>query len=78
MNPQALRVLEYSKILERLAAHCAFSAGAEIARILLPSDDLRTVQDWLAQTAEAYRLLAQKTDIHFGGATDVRPLAEKA
>lgn len=78
MNPQALRVLEYSKILERLAAHCAFSAGAEIARSLLPSDDLRTVQDWLAQTAEAYRLLAQKTDIHFGGATDVRPLAEKA
>ncbi len=78
MNPQALRVLEYSKILERLAAHCAFSAGAEIARVLLPSDDLRTVQDWLAQTAEAYRLLEQKTDIHFGGAADVRPLASKA
>ena len=78
MNPRALRVLEYSKILERLAAHCAFSGGAEIATSLLPSDDLHTVQEWLAQTYEAYQLLGQKDDVSFGGVHDLRPLLDRA
>jgi DNA mismatch repair protein MutS2 len=78
MNPRALRVLEYQKILERLAAHCAFSGGAEIASSLLPSDDLHTVQESLAQTYEAYQLLEQKDDISFGGVHDLRPLLDRA
>src|SRR5215208_2799867 len=78
MNPRALRVLEYQKILERLAAHCAFSGGAEIATSLLPSDDLQTVQEWLAQTYEAYQLLGQKDDVSFGGVHDLRPLLDRA
>jgi DNA mismatch repair protein MutS2 len=78
MNPRALRVLEYSKILERLAAHCAFSGGAELASSLLPSDDLHTVHEWLAQTYEAYQLLGQKDDISFGGVHDLRPLLDRA
>ena len=78
MNPRALRVLEYPKILERLAAHCAFSGGAEIATSLLPSDDLHTVQEWLAQTYEAYQLLGQKDDVSFGGVHDLRPLLDRA
>jgi len=78
MNPRTLRVLEYSKILERLAANCAFSGGIEMASSLLPSDDLHTVQEWLAQTNEAYQLLGQKDDISFGGVHDLRPLLERA
>ncbi len=78
MNPRALRVLEYPKILERLAAHCAFSGGAERVSSLLPSDDLPTVQEWLAQTYEAYQLLGQKDDISFGGVHDLRPLLDRA
>jgi DNA mismatch repair protein MutS2 len=78
MNPRALRVLEYHKILERLAAHCAFSGGAEIATSLLPSDDLHTVREWLAQTYEAYQLLGQKDDVSFGGVHDLRPLLDRA
>jgi DNA mismatch repair protein MutS2 len=78
MNPHTLRVLEYDKILERVAAHCAFSGGEELTRSLLPSDDLRTVQEWMAQTREAAALLEQKNDIYFGGVTDVRPLTTKA
>ena len=45
MNPRTLRVLEYPKILERLAGYCAFSAGAAMASSLLPSDGLITVRD---------------------------------
>lgn len=78
MNPRTLRVLEYPKILERLAAHCAFSGGAELASSLLPSDDLATVQEWLAQTYEAYQLLGQKDDVSFGGVHDLRPLLDRA
>lgn len=78
MNPRTLRVLEYPKILERLAQYCAFSGGAELAASLLPSDDLVTVQEWLAQTYEAYQLLGQKDDISFGGVSDLRPLLDRA
>lgn len=78
MNPRTLRVLEYPKILERLAQYCAFSGGAELAASLLPSDDLITVQEWLVQTYEAYQLLGQKDDISFGGVSDLRPLLDRA
>ena len=78
MNPRTLRVLEYPKILERLASYCSFSGGAELATSLLPSDDLVTVQEWLTQTQEAYDLLGQKDDISFGGVHDLRPLLERA
>ncbi|MEZ4660776.1 MAG: endonuclease MutS2 [Caldilineaceae bacterium] len=78
MNPRTLKVLEYDKILEKLAGFCSFSGGADLARSLLPSDDLATVQEALAQTAEASKLLEQKTDVHFGGVTDVRAYLEKS
>ncbi len=78
MNPRTLKVLEYHKILARIADFCAFSGGEELALALLPNDDLLTVQEWLAQTAEAYKLLDQKTDISFGGVHDVRPQLERA
>jgi DNA mismatch repair protein MutS2 len=78
MNPRTLRVLEYDKILEKVAGHCAFSGGAELARALLPSDDLTTIQERLAETDEAFRLLEQKNDISFGGVKDLSPYLDKA
>lgn len=78
MNPHTLRVLEYDKILQKLATFCAFAGGEELATSLLPSDDLRTVREWLEQTDEAFRLLEQKTDIYFGGVHDLRHLTAKA
>ena len=78
MNPHAIRILEYDKILKTLATFCAFEGGAELATSLLPSDDLRTISDWMEQTSEACRLLDQKTDIYFGGVHDVRDLIAKS
>ena len=78
MNPRTLRVLEYAKILDRVAAHCAFSGGEELARALLPSDDLETVRERLAETAEAAKLLEQRTEVSFGGVRDMRAYLEKA
>lgn len=78
MNPRTLRVLEYEKILEKVAGFCAFSGGADLARALLPSDDLPTIQEHLAQTDEAFRLLEQKNDVSFGGVKDLSPFMDKA
>lgn len=78
MNPRTLKVLEFDKILERLAAHCAFSGGVDVARSLLPSDDLETVRTRLAETSEAFTLLEQKSDVSFGGVHDVRPFLDRA
>ena len=78
MNPHTIRVLEYDKILNKLASFCAFDGGVELATSLLPSDDLRTISDWMEQTSEACRLLDQKTDIFFGGVYDLRSLVAKS
>ena len=78
MNPRTLKVLEYDKVLAKVVGHCAFSGGSELAAALLPSDDLDTVRERLAQTAEAYKLLEQKPDISFGGVKDMRPFLERA
>lgn len=78
MNPRTLRVLEYGKILEKVANFCAFSGGADLARALLPSDDLPTIQQRLTETDEAFRLLEQKNDISFGGVKDLSAYMDKA
>jgi DNA mismatch repair protein MutS2 len=74
MNPKALHVLEFNKILHRLAEHTSFSAGRELALGTLPTDDIRLARQWLAETSEARRLLGEHSDVHLGGVHDVRPM----
>ncbi len=77
MDSKTLSVLEYPRILERLAAHCAFSASADLARKLQPSTRLDEVTRLLAETTEA-RLLLSVSDASVGGAHDVRKAVELA
>ena len=77
MDIKTLSVLEYPKILERLAANCAFSASADLARQLQPSTHLEEIQRLQAETSEARRLLVV-AEASIGGAHDVRPAAELA
>jgi len=74
MNPKALQVLEFHKILHRLAEHTSFSAGRELALSTAPTDDLSLARQWLAETSEARRLLGEHSDVHLGGVHDVRPM----
>ncbi len=78
MDARSLRVLEFDRVRERLAQHASFSLGRERALTLLPTDDLREAQAWQAETREARRLLAEKSDVHLGGVHDLRPLVEQA
>ncbi|MDL1927265.1 hypothetical protein FBQ79_13535 [Anaerolineae bacterium AMX1] len=77
MDTKTLSVLEYPKILDRLAANCAFSASVELARKLQPSTRLEEIQRLLAETTEA-RLLLSVSGASVGGAHDVRPSVELA
>mgnify|MGYP000268295237 CR=1 FL=1 len=77
MDAKTLTILEYPKILERLAAYCDFSASRELALALQPTDSLNLARAWLTETKEA-RLLLDTSDATIGGAHDIRPQADLA
>jgi DNA mismatch repair protein MutS2 len=77
MDSKTLHVLEYDKILARLAGFCDFSASADLARALQPTAHFEEAQRLLAETTEA-RLLLSTNDLSIGGAHDIRPSVELA
>jgi DNA mismatch repair protein MutS2 len=78
MNDKTYRILELDKILDRLAGHTTFSAGAELARSMQPAIDLDEVQRWQAETAEARAMFENRVNVSVGGARDVRDAALSA
>jgi DNA mismatch repair protein MutS2 len=78
MDSRSLRVLEFDKIRDQLARYTSFSLGAERARELLPTDDIRFAVEWQAETREARDLLEAKSDVYLGAVHDLRPLLEQA
>ncbi len=78
MDERSLRVLEFDKIRERLAAFASFSLGVERCLALTPTDDLRLALEWQAETDEARQLLEAKSDVHLGAVHDLRPQLEQA
>jgi DNA mismatch repair protein MutS2 len=78
MDARSIRVLEFDKIRDRLANFTSFSLGAERARELSPTDDIRLALEWQAETREARELLEAKSDVYLGAVHDLRPLLEQA
>ncbi|MGB6894422.1 MAG: endonuclease MutS2 [Dehalococcoidia bacterium] len=78
MDEHTLRILEFDKILARLARHTSFSAGRDLALALRPSTDHPEVVRRQRLTAEARHLRDMNPAVGLGGARDVRPLASKA
>ncbi len=77
MDSKTLNVLEYPKILERLAGYCDFSASMDLARALEPTSSYELATARVAETTEARKLLSmQSTGI--GAAHDIRPQADLA
>ncbi|HEX2697693.1 MAG TPA: endonuclease MutS2 [Anaerolineales bacterium] len=77
MDSKTLHVLEYEKILARLAGFCDFSASAQLAGALQPTNNFDEAIRLLAETTEA-RSLLQTSDLTIGGSHDVRPAADLA
>lgn len=77
MDSKTLNVLEYPKILQRLAGFCDFSASMDLARTLEPTSSFELAMARIAETTEARKLLSmQSTGI--GGAHDIRLQADLA
>ena len=73
MNEKALRVLEYSKIIEMLTEHATTPLGKAQCAALVPSDDRDEISRNLKETTDAVSRLFQKGSISFSGARDIRP-----
>lgn len=78
MDEHAVRVLEYEKVIARLARLCAFSGGRDLALALRPSSNYETVVERQATLTEAMRLRGSGIIINLAGASDVRGPIEKA
>ncbi|HEM62037.1 MAG TPA: endonuclease MutS2, partial [Chloroflexi bacterium] len=78
MNDKSWHVLEYPKILNRLAEHTSFSLGHELALKLRPSSREDVVALRQQETSEARGLLDLKPDLSLGGVSNLRPLLKKA
>jgi DNA mismatch repair protein MutS2 len=78
MDEKTLAILEFPKVLQRLADYAAFSASGELARTLRPSVDMEEVKRRQARTTEARHLLSVQSGASVGGAHDVRPHVQLA
>ncbi|HEX5368556.1 MAG TPA: endonuclease MutS2, partial [Dehalococcoidia bacterium] len=78
MDEHALRVLEFDKVLARLAALTSFSAGRDLALALQPTPFYDEALERQRVLAEARRLTALRTPLNLNSAIDVRPALEKA
>lgn len=77
MDSKTLNVLEYPKILQRLAGFCDFSASMDLARELEPTSSFELAIARISETTEARKLLSmQSTGV--GAAHDIRPQADLA
>lgn len=75
ITEKTINLLELPKVLEKLAGHTSFSAGAELARELRPSTDLEEARIWQRETAEARALIEAKQNLSMGGVHDVRDIS---
>lgn len=78
MNEKTLKVLEFDKIREMLAVHCATQGAKEAALSLTPSSDIVDVRRSQEKTEDAKRLAGQKGNPSFGNIKDVRSSCERA
>lgn len=78
ISEKTLSTLEFHKILDQVAVHASFSAGAALVRDLNPSTELEEARTWQRETAEMMELLDSRTGFTLAGARDVSQIAMNA
>ena len=71
MDAKSIAVLEFPKIIERLADLCGSPGAQALARDLTPNANIDEVRRRLAATAEARSLARLKPHFHMGQAPDI-------
>ncbi|RQD70087.1 MAG: endonuclease MutS2 [Tindallia sp. MSAO_Bac2] len=78
MNFKAINLLEFNKIIDKLAGLCASEPGAELARKLMPETEVDTIRELQQETGEAEAIKMQKGSMPLSGIKDIRNLSKKA
>ena len=71
MNEKVLKTLEYTKIIEMLAAKANSTPGKKLCRELIPSTDLEEIKRSQRHTADALRRLFKLGSTSFGNNKDL-------
>ncbi|RKM61702.1 endonuclease MutS2 [Butyrivibrio sp. XB500-5] len=72
MNQKALHVLEYDKIIEKLADHASSQPGKKMCLELEPSSDIAEIRKNLKKTNDAIERVFKKGSISFGDNKDLK------
>ena len=72
MNKNALKALEYDKIIEQLAAKASSPMGKRLCQKLTPSCDLKKIETMQTQTKDALSRIFQKGSISFHKVKDIK------
>ncbi|MGB1249165.1 MAG: endonuclease MutS2 [Candidatus Promineifilaceae bacterium] len=72
MDSKSLKIIEFHKVLAKVADYTSFSAGQELTASLAPTIDLREAEIRQAETAEAVKLFQGDSNVTIGGMKDVR------
>ena len=72
MNEKALRILEYSKIVDKLTALAGSAPGKQLCRTLVPSDDIDVIRRMQQETTDALARIYRNGSLSFAGVTDLR------
>ena len=78
MDEKTLHLLEFNRVLDKLAGYAAFSASEALALQLRPLTNLEKVQERQGLTREARLLLSINDTLSVGGSRDVRPQVDLA
>lgn len=73
MNTKVLTVLEYNKIIDRLASYASSPLGRDMCMKLVPVSDKEAIEEAQSNTADAFDRLIKKDGISFGSNKNVIP-----
>lgn len=77
MNDKSLKVLEYTKIIEKLVEKCTSSLGIDVAKKLKPTNNLEKIKVLQTETSEAQSILFKRGNPPLYGIHDVIYLVRK-
>ncbi len=78
MDTRTRKILEYDKIIDRLASRAHSLPGREMCMSLIPTTDVAEAEMRQRDTDDAVRVLLAKGTPPLSGLVDVRPLAARA
>lgn len=73
MNEKTLRILEYDKIIQKLASLTASELGRELAEAVQPERSFSKVQSLLKETNDGVSFIMRRGSPPLGGIHDIRP-----